>query len=105
MWYYCEMAPTKSIGGDESSLKYKRVPSADLKSSRKGRHHELMAGILNELATLPIGSAMQIPLNEVGGLSVAMLRAAVIRATAKKGISIESSSDTKNFYIWKSKAK
>jgi len=81
------------------------VPSADLKSSRQGRHHELMAGILNDLVTLPIGSAIQIPLNEVGGLSVAKLRSAVMRATAKKGISIESSSDKKNFYIWKSKAK
>jgi hypothetical protein len=105
LWYYCEVAATKSIGRDGSPLKYKRVPSAELKSSRKGRHHDLMAGILNDLATLPIGSAMQIPLNDVGGLSVAKLRAAVIRATAKKGISIESCSDTKNFYIWKSKAK
>lgn len=63
-----------------------------------------MAGILNDLATLPIGSAMQIPLKAIGGLSVAKLRAAVMRATAKRGVSIESSSDTKNFYIWKSKA-
>ena len=105
LWYYCEVAVTKSIGGDGSPLKYKRVPSADLKSSRQGRHHELMVGIPNDLVTLPIGSAIQIPLNEVGGLSVAKLRSAVMRATAKKGISIESSSDKKNFYIWKSKAK
>jgi hypothetical protein len=91
----------KKAGGDGTPLKYNRVPSAGLKSSRKGRHHQLMAGILNDLATLPSGSAVQIPLSTIGGLSVAMLRSAIVRATAKSGITVETSSDDHHFYIWK----
>jgi hypothetical protein len=95
------MAAKKTTGLDGSPLKYRRVPSGDLKSSRKGRHHELILGILNDLATLPGGSALQIPLDSVAELSVAGLRSAVTRATAKRKIRIETSSDEENFYIWK----
>ena len=95
------MASKKHTGENGAALKYERVPSSGLKGSRKGRHHELIADILNDLATLPNGSAIQIPLNSVGGLSVASLRSAVVRGTSKQGIRIETSSDEKNFYIWK----
>ena len=104
LWYDYIMSAGKLTGADGSPLKYKRVPSAGLKASRKGRHHELMAGILNDLATLPAGSAIQVPLNSVRGLSLGKLRSAVVRASAKHGVSIETSSDSDNFYIWKAKA-
>lgn len=98
------MAIKKATGGDGNPLKYVRVPSAGLKDSRRGRHHELIAGILNDLETLPAGSAVQIPLSGIGGLSVARLRSAIVRATNKQDTAIETSSDDKNFYLWKPKA-
>ncbi|HTW49114.1 MAG TPA: hypothetical protein VMD92_14275 [Acidobacteriaceae bacterium] len=88
-------------GGDGKPLKYKRVPSAGLKGSRRGKHSDLIAGILNDLATLPNGSAIRIPLSAVGGVSVARLRSAVVRATAKQGFGIETASDAESFFVWK----
>jgi hypothetical protein len=93
--------PEKTTGGDGKPLKYKRVPSAGLKGSRRGKHSELVAGILNDLVTLPGGSAMRIPLSSVGGVSVARLRSAIVRATAKQGIPIETASDAESFFVWK----
>jgi hypothetical protein len=92
----------KVTGGDGKRLKYKRVPSAGLKSSRTGKHNDLVGGILNDLATLPSGSAIRIPLSSVGGVSVARLRSAVVRATTKLGIRIETASDPESFFVWKS---
>jgi hypothetical protein len=96
-----KMTSKRPTGGDGSALRYERVPSAGLKGSRRGRHHELVAGILNDLATLPTGSAVQIPLSSIDGLSVAKLRSAIVRATNKQDIGIETSSDAKHFYLWK----
>jgi hypothetical protein len=83
------------------SLKYRQLAIADLDRGRRGKHHELVQGILNELKIAPVGSALEIPLAEVGGIGLANLRSAVHRASTAEGLSIETLADDKNFYVWK----
>lgn len=73
---------------------------ADLDRGRRGKHHDLVKGILDELRTAPLGAALEIPLSEVG-VGLANLRSAVHRASAGSGITIETLADDRNFYVWR----
>jgi hypothetical protein len=83
--------------------KYRRVEVADLDRGRRGKHHELVRGILEELRSAPPGAALEIPLSEVG-VGLANLRSAVHRASAGSGITIETLADESNFYVWRKDA-
>lgn len=92
---------SKGTPADGSGRKYERVPVSKLPQGRRGKHHGLVKGILRELKSLPAGSAMKIPLNDLGGVTLANLRSAVHRATISEKLSIETASDEHHFYIWK----
>jgi len=83
------------------ALQYRRVAIADLDRGRRGKHHDLVQGILEELKTASSGSALEIPLADVGGIGLANLRSAVHRASMSEGLAIETLADEKNFYVWK----
>lgn len=85
----------------KSALNYDRVMLTDIRRSRRGKHHDLVGGIFDDLETLPAGSAIKIPLTEVDGTTLANLRSAVHRASTSRGLGIETLSDADNFYIWK----
>jgi len=95
------MAKETSSKSQRSAPKYERVILADLRRTRRGKHHELLGGIFGDLESLPVGSAIKIPLTDVDGTTLANLRSAVHRASTSKGLSIETLSDEENFYIWK----
>jgi hypothetical protein len=82
-------------------LKYRRVEVAGLDRGRRGKHYDLVQGIFEELQTLSPGSAMEIPLANVGGVGLANLRSAVHRSAGAHGLEIETLADEKNFYVWK----
>jgi len=85
----------------QSALKYRRVEITDLDRGRRGKHHDLVEGILTELERAEASSALEIPLADVGGIGLANLRSAVHRAATSKNIRIETLADNKNFYVWK----
>ena len=86
-------------------LKYKRVEVSSLNHARRGKHHELVQGILGELNLLKTSSALEIPLASVGGIGLANLRSAVHRMAVSQGLSIETRANDENFYIWKKQPK
>lgn len=63
---------------------YERVKLDELRQGRRGKHHELIEGILSDFASLPDGQAIKIPLSQVKGVSLAHLRAAVSRAASSQ---------------------
>lgn len=95
------MAREQTGKAPQSALKYRRVEIADLDRGRRGKHHDLVKGILAELEMAQAGSALEIPLVDVGGIGLANLRSAVHRAATSKSISIETLADETNFYVWK----
>ncbi len=91
----------ESLKNQKPALNYDRVVLANLRRSRRGKHHDLLQGVFQDLQTLPTGSAIKIPLSELDRITLANLRSAVHRASASKGLGIETLSDEDNFYIWK----
>jgi hypothetical protein len=85
--------------------KYRQVAIAGLKTGRHGKHHELVKGIVQELVTLKPGSALEIPLADVGGIGLANLRSAVHRAAASNNLNIETVADDEKFYVWNANSK
>ena len=83
-----------------SDLKYRQVEIAAIKGGRHGKHHDLVEGILRELGTVLAGSAIKIPLADVGGVGLANLRSAVRRASTTKKIAIETRADESHLYVW-----
>ncbi len=83
--------------------KYRQVKINGLDKTRRGKHYDLVLGILQQLRTLPPGSAMEIPLADVGGIGLANLRSAVHRASTSHALEIETLADEKNFYVWRKK--
>jgi glyceraldehyde-3-phosphate dehydrogenase/erythrose-4-phosphate dehydrogenase len=77
---------------------YGRVAIGGLKKSRKGKHHGLLQSIMEDLRGSAPGFAVKVPL---GRVSVMNLRSAIVRAAAREKISIATSSDDENFYVWK----
>jgi len=80
---------------------YSSVPVNTLKKSRKGKHHGLIAGIMEDLRGLEKGFAVKIPLAGTDGVSVLNLRSAITRAAAKEDIHIATSADEENLYVWR----
>jgi hypothetical protein len=72
-----------------------------LKKSRKGKHHELMVKIMQDLRKSEPGFAVQIPLAGIDDVSILNLRAAIVRAAAKEKIKVLTSCDDEQFYVWK----
>jgi hypothetical protein len=81
--------------------KYRKVTVSSLERGRRGKHHEIVQGILKELEAAEPNSALEIPLDDVGGIGLANLRSAVHRGASSSGIAIETLADDKNFYVWK----
>ena len=79
---------------------YRAVKVSSLGTARRGKHHDLMEGIMRELRMLKVGSALEIPLSNVNGVEMANLRSAVHRAANDEGVNIQTKADEKNLYVW-----
>lgn len=83
-----------------SPLRFQQVRLNEVPQGREGKYKKVINQILDHVETLAPGAALKIPLD---GLAVSKpnIRAALNRATHKKGLSVATSSDSSNLYIWK----
>jgi hypothetical protein len=86
---------------EKRSPNYSRVLVSTLKKSRKGKHHDLILGIMEDLRGLKPGFAVKIPFANTDGVPALNLRSAITRAAAKEDIHIATASDEQNFYVWR----
>ena len=82
---------------------FKRVGLAELRQGRRGKHHDTVVPIVEEIAALPDGEAIEIPLSAVD-LPLANLRSAVVKAAASRGLKVATYSDKTTLYVWRKTA-
>src|SRR5882672_9489966 len=75
--------------------------AADLQAAIVGKHRKAVGDILSDLSKLSAQQAVKIPLSSLDGEKMQNLRSALNRVTREKNIPVETSSDEKYLYVWR----
>ena len=89
---------------NSSTLRLQEVRQNEVPKGREGKYKNIIDQILRRIDQLAPGAALKIPLDELPATK-ANIRAALNRGTRKKGLSVATSSDSGNLYIWKVQGK
>lgn len=68
--------------------------------NRRGKHAHVVDRIMSDLAELPAGSALRIPISSFNGEKLANIRAALNRATHQRKLRVSTTADASHLYIW-----
>ncbi len=71
----------------------------EVPNGRKGKHHAIIAAILDDLGSLDKGRALKILLTELPDTKV-NIRSALNRETRKLGRKVSTSADEQYLYVW-----
>jgi hypothetical protein len=80
-------------------MHFKTMVQADVPQGRNGKHKVIVTTILKDLAALKAGSAIKVPLAELGE-SKEKVRSAMNRATRKAARKVATASDATFLYVW-----
>ena len=81
------------------SAPFKTIDRAGIPNGRKGKHHDIIGRILQDLESLPEGRALKIPLADLSD-SKANIRSALNRATHKHRKNVATAADDEFLYVW-----
>jgi hypothetical protein len=98
------LAMAKDHGERPILRKFHFIHQNEVPRGRAGKHKAIVTQLLNQIHRLPPGEALRVPLDALPD-SKANIRAALNRATRKRGLAVSTSSDSDNLYIWNSGAK
>jgi hypothetical protein len=82
-----------------TKAKFKTTEIANVPTGRKGKHHLVVAAILQDLDGLQGGKALKIPLAELPD-TIVNVRSALNRVTRKLGKDVATATDDNFLYIW-----
>jgi hypothetical protein len=82
------------------SIRFQLIQQDEVPKGREGKHKRIVTKILGHLDRLPPGTALKVPLNALPDKK-ANIRAALNRATRKRGLAVATSSDTHHLCVWK----
>lgn len=85
-------------------MNFNSVRQEDVPKGRDGKHKQIVNELLSDLAQLPAGRALKLPLEALPD-SKENIRSALNRATRQLGLDVSTSSDAKNLYVWKTETK
>ena len=81
-------------------LNFKTIETTDVPQGRNGKHKPLVTRILSDLAQLPMGAAIKVPLADLKETK-AQVRSALNRATRQLGQHVVTASDENYLYVWR----
>jgi hypothetical protein len=87
--------------GNGNDTHYASMNRSDVPQGRKGKHRKAVADILADLSKLNTKQAVKIPLSGLNGEKMQNLRSALNRVTRERNIAVETSSDEKYMYVWR----
>jgi hypothetical protein len=81
-------------------MRFRSILQADVPKGRDGKHKRIITQLLSDIAQLPTGSALKIPLAELPD-SKENIRSALSRAAVQQGVNIATSSNDDFLFVWK----
>jgi hypothetical protein len=94
------MTSRRPVSRNTRSLKLERLPLAELRHGRRGKHYDLVGKIAGEIEALPDGEALRIALDGTD-VPLANLRSAVTRAMTSRRVKIGTFSDGESLFVWR----
>jgi hypothetical protein len=82
------------------SMRFESILQAQVPKGRDGKHKKIISQLLSDIAQLPVGSALKIPLAELPD-SKENIRSALSRAGRQNNLDLATSSDEDYLFVWK----
>lgn len=82
---------------------FKRIHLDDLRQGRRGKHHDAVMPIIDEVAALAESEAIILPLDKLD-IPLANLRSALVKAASTRALKISTYSDESSLYVWRKTA-
>jgi hypothetical protein len=80
-------------------MNFKTMAQAEVPQGRNGKHKQIVTKIISDLAQVPDGVALKVPLAELAD-SKEKVRSALNRATRKAGRNVATATDGSFLYVW-----
>jgi len=80
-------------------MNFKTMAQAEVPQGRNGKHKQIDTKIISDLAQVPYGVALKVPLAELAE-SKEKVRSALNRATRKAGRNVATATDGSFLYVW-----
>lgn len=85
-------------------MRFESILQAQVPKGRDGKHKQIIDQLLSDIAQLPTGSALKIPLSELPD-SKENIRSALSRAGRQNNLDLATSSDENYLFVWKNPPK
>jgi hypothetical protein len=82
------------------SMRFESILQGQVPKGRDGKHKKIITQLLSDIAQLPVGSALKIPLAELPD-SKENIRSALSRAGRQNNLDLATSSDEHYLFVWK----
>jgi len=88
---------------EQDRKSFEAISQSAVPHTRKGKHHHIVKQILAELQVLRGKKALKIPRTTLEPATIAQVRAALSRVSAKQKLALSTSVDDNYFYVWREK--
>jgi hypothetical protein len=85
-------------------MRFESILQAQVPRRRDGKHKKIITQLLSDIAQVPIGSALRIPLAELPDTKE-NIRSALSRACRQNNLDLATSSDENYLFVWKNPPK
>ena len=85
-------------------MRFESILQAQVPKGRDGKHKKIITQLLSDIAQLPVGSALKIPLAELPD-SKENIRSALSRAGHQNQLDLATSSNENYLFVWKNPPK
>jgi len=93
------MGDYEQFNDDQKPMRFQSILQEEVPRGREGKHKKIIRQLLNDIAQLPQGSALKIPLAELPD-SKENIRAALSRAGRQNNLTLATSSNKDFLFVW-----
>lgn len=98
------MGDYEEFNDNKKPMKFESILQGEVPKGREGKHKKIIRQLLNDIAQLPQGSALKIPLAELPD-SKENIRAALSRAGRQNNLTLATSSNKDFLFVWEAAPK